>query len=469
MNDGIRRWLRAIGTTAFVCTALTASTGCGALKAAANPKVAWALSDPAPMSVVVRRADVAEKTAENVDRLMTSTPADESSEWIGKVGPDKDAATAQLVELRKSELYMQNVKIVAAEVWAKSLGDLAPKQGKAAPAAPAPAPAAEPTKEASADAKGKHDKHDKHGKVAKNDKPEGKHGKKGAKTAKPEAADAPPADAPAAPPPAAPAATAKYPSLLAAIDKDLGDSYQAIMENKKTIGELKGDIAKLDAANDEKGISDADKKANKDRMDQLDKQVDKIDDETSKMAKDFISKAKSAAEKAPAPVREKIGPVLVNLAQAVEDANIANGAAAVRYPLAATSLIDSAKTMVGVYAADVIEEKTGKRPNPGGLQPGLTLEGGKPQVTLNGLSSSDLGKLSMGELTSEVAARTGRWLKHTAGLLGTISSTKEVLEFEDDVLDALISGFKSGGWTPPAATKIPDAPAAGGASATPRS
>jgi hypothetical protein len=462
MNDGIRRWLRAIGTTAFVCTALTASTGCGALKAAANPKVAWALSDPAPMSVVVRRADVAEKTAENVDRLMTSTPADESSEWIGKVGPDKEAATAQLVELRKSELYMQNVKIVAAEVWAKSLGDLAPKQAKAAPAAEPPPPAAEPAKEASTEGKGKH-AHGK-GKVAKNDKADGKRAKKAAKETKPEVVAAPPADAPAAP-----AASAKYPSLLAVIDKDLGDSYQAIMENKKTIGELKGDIAKLDAANDEKGISDAAKKANKDRMDVLDKQVDKIDDETSKMAKDFIGKAKTAAEKAPAPVREKIGPVLVNLAQAVDDANIANGAAAVRYPLAATTLIDSAKTMVGVYAADVIEEKTGKRPNPGGLQPGLTLEGGKPQVTLNGLSSSDLGKLSMGELTSEVAARTGRWLKHTAGLLGTISSTKEVLEFEDDVLDALISGFKAGGWTPPAATTIPDAPAAGGASATPRS
>jgi len=456
MNDGIRRWLRAIGTTAFVCTALTTGTGCGAIKAAANPKVAWALNDPAPMSVVVRRADVAEKTAQQVDRLMTDTPADESSEWIGKVAPEKDKATSQLVELRKHELYMQNVKIVAAEVWAKQLADTAPK-AKAGPAAPAPAPAAEPVaKDAKAD---KGDKK-KNGKVAKNDKADDKkQSKKAPSDAKPEVAPAP----------AAPTTTGKYPSILAAIDKDLGEAYAAIMENKKTIGELKGEMAKLDAANDEKGITDAAKKANKERIDAIDKQVDKIDDETSKMAKDFIAKAKAAAQKTPAPMREKIGPVLVVLQKAVDDANIANGAAAVRYPLAATTLIDSAKQMVGVYAADVIEEKTGKRPSMAGLQPGLTLEDGKPQVTLNGLNSADMGKLSMGELTSEVAKRTGAWMKRTAGLLGTISSTKEVLEFEDDVLDALLSGFKAAGWSAPQPVTIPDAPPPGAAPGAPAS
>jgi hypothetical protein len=35
-----------------------------------------------------------------------------------------------------------------------------------------------------------------------------------------------------------------------------------------------------------------------------------------------------------------VAPALVNLRQAVEDANIANGAAAVRYPLAVTSMLD---------------------------------------------------------------------------------------------------------------------------------
>ena len=35
-------------------------TGCGVLGAMANPKVAWAVGDPAPMTIVVRRADAAD-------------------------------------------------------------------------------------------------------------------------------------------------------------------------------------------------------------------------------------------------------------------------------------------------------------------------------------------------------------------------------------------------------------------------
>ena len=70
MKDVTVRWVQTIGTTALFGTLLATSTGCGAIAAAANPKVAWAISDPAPMSVVVRRADVAEKTAQQVDRHM---------------------------------------------------------------------------------------------------------------------------------------------------------------------------------------------------------------------------------------------------------------------------------------------------------------------------------------------------------------------------------------------------------------
>ncbi|NVL73176.1 hypothetical protein HWN77_26820, partial [Escherichia coli] len=97
-------------------------------------------------------------------------------------------------------------------------------------------------------------------------------------------------------------------------------------------------------------------------------------------------------------------------------------AAAVRYPMAATSLLDSAKQMASVYVADVIEEKTGKRPSTAGLTPGVTLEGGKVAITLNGLSQADMGKLSMGDLTTEVASRTTKWVGRAMGLLGTIAA-----------------------------------------------
>ena len=219
-----------------------------------------------------------------------------------------------------------------------------------------------------------------------------------------------------------------------------------------------------------KGVSDADKKANKKTIDGLEKQISTLEKEADKLAEAFIPKAKAAASKAGPEVREKFGAVVVNLRQAVDDAKTSNGAAAVRYPMAATTLIDSTKAMAAVYVADVIEEKTGKRPSTQGLQPGVTMEGGKVAITLNGLSASDMGKIPMGELTTEVALRTTRWVARAVGLLGTISATKDMLKFEDDVLAALVDGFKASGWTPPAAATIPEAPVAGApGAATPRS
>ena len=263
----------------------------------------------------------------------------------------------------------------------------------------------------------------------------------------------------------------KYPSLLAAIDSDLGAAWAEIMEKKKAMGELKTQIASEEAALDAKDITDADKKTHKKTIDGLEKQVSKIEKATDKLADAFVPKAKAAAAKAPADVRDRFGAVLVNLRQAVDDAKIANGAAAVRYPMAVTSLLDSAKQMAAVYTADVVEEKTGKRPNTSSLQPGVTLEGGKVAITLNGISQADLGKTTMGEVTSEVAARTTRWVGRAMGLLGTIASTSDMLSFENDVLGALVDGFTSAGWKAPAAATIPDAPVAGAppAAATPRS
>lgn len=442
MKNVLVRWLHAVGCTAFFCALLALGTGCGALKAAANPKVAWAINDPAPMSVVVRRADVAEKTAQEVDRLLTDTPANDDSAWVAKVAPEKEEATKQLGELKTHDLYVGGARVVAAEVWAKSLHSV---EGKAAAK---PVEAAKPAEPSAPEPK-----------VAKKDLKEPKKEGKGNKKAKVEeksvAEDAPaPAAAPAAP---------KYPSLLAAIDKDLGGEWAKVMEKKRAMGEVKGQIAVLEAANDDKGTPEAQKKENKAKIAELEKQVDALEKDAKKLQKEFVPKAKTAAQKAPPPVRDRIGPALVNLRQAVDDANTANGAAAVRYPMAASSLLDSAQTMAKVYVADVIEEKTGKRPSTQGLQPGVTLEGGKVGVTLNGLSQSDMGKLNMGELTTEVASRTTKWVGRAMGLLGTIAATKEILELEDDVLGALIDGFSAAGWKAPAASTIPEAPAAGGA------
>jgi hypothetical protein len=523
------RWLEAVGIPAFVCAVLFFGTGCGALKAAANPKVAWAMNDPAPMSVVVRRADVAEKTAQNVDRLMTETPVNDDSPWLAKVAPDKEAATKDMTELQAHDLYNPpGAKIVAAEVWAKELASLEKKDAKAAAAQPAPqAPSKDgkDTKDSSPASKEATAKDDKAEPVAAADpeptpEPKGKgkgKGKGKAKAKAPKVADATPvkkkggkggkkakggapeadttstttasndakptekaadaksvksgdpvstttttnANVPANG--AAPATNAKYTSILAAIGADLGAEWAKVMEKKKAMGDVKGQIAVLESANDAKGISDADKKANKDKIAQLEKQLSGLEKEAKQLQTDFIPKAKAAAAKAPADVRDHFGPTLVNLRQAIDDANVSNSAAMIRYPMAASTLVDSAQTMAKIYVADVIEEQTGKRPSTQGLQPGVTMEGGDVKVTLNGLSSSDMGKISMGDLTAEVAKRTTAWTKRALGLVGTISATKEILDFEDDVLKNLLEGFTSAGWKAPAPTTIPEpAPAAAG-------
>src|SRR5262249_25470028 len=157
----------------------------------------------------------------------------------------------------------------------------------------------------------------------------------------------------------------------------------------------KAQIAREEAAADEKGVSDADKAAHKAKADELEKNVDQLETEAKAMEKDFVAAASASAAKAAPDVRDRFGAVFVNLRQAVDDAEIANGAAALRYPLAVPTLPTAVEQMVHVYVADVIEERTGKRPETRGLQPGVTLEGGKVQVALNGLSPEDVGKLSI--------------------------------------------------------------------------
>jgi hypothetical protein len=381
------RWLKAIGTTVLLGSIVTITPGCGALGAMANPKVAWAVSDPAPMTVVVRRADAAASTAKEVDRLLTATPANGDSDWLAKVGPTTDDAKAHMKALGDHPAYKRSkARVVASEVWVQTLPALKSTNGK-------------------------------------------------------------------------------YPSLLAAIDGPLADQYAKIMAKKQEIADLRAQIAEEDDAASAKGVSDADKKAHQDKIAELKKQADAADDAVEPMQKDFIDAAKTAASKASADVKDKFGPAFVNLRQAVDDAEIANGAAAVRYPMAMPGIKDALVQHVPVIVADILEEKTGKRPTLNGLQPSVTLDGLKPVVTLNGIAPSDLGKLSLSDVVSETTKRATAWVGHAGTLLGDISKTKEVLGFEEKVLDAMLDGFKAGGWKAPAAASIDGNGAASGGGA----
>ncbi len=97
------------------------ATGCGALSALTNPKAAWALDESAPMSVVMRRAEVANATAKQVDRLMGETGVDTASTWTKDTSLKKADAEALLGEISKNDTYGAakgvELRVVPAEAW----------------------------------------------------------------------------------------------------------------------------------------------------------------------------------------------------------------------------------------------------------------------------------------------------------------------------------------------------------------
>ena len=337
--------LRLAATICALFGLLFIMTGCGVLGAMANPKVAWAIQDPAPMSVVVRRADAAEATATQVDRILTATPASPGADWLQTVGPKPQDAAGEVKAIKSEPMYAKSrARVVPAEVWARTLADIQSTGGSS-------------------------------------------------------------------------------PNLLALISSDLADAYATISAKEADIADAKRQLEMEKAAKDAKDVSDGDKKAHEKTIDDLDKKISELEDEVDPLRKKFLAAAKDAAQKAEASARDAVGPVLVNLLQAVDDASIADGAAAVRYPLALRSLPDSVMEVVPVILADIVEEQTGSRPSMNGLEPDVKLDGMDVKLTLNGLSQDDLGKLSLGDLTTEAISRTKKWVVHAVTLFAAVSST----------------------------------------------
>jgi hypothetical protein len=364
-------------------------TGCGALGAMANPKVAWAIQDPAPMSVVVRRADSAEATSKQVDRLLTSTPAGSDAAWLQTVGPKPEDAAGEVKAIQSEPMYAKShARVVPAEVWARTLADVQSTGGSS-------------------------------------------------------------------------------PNLLALISNDLGDAYATIQAKTADIADVSAQIEQEKAARDAKDATDADKKEHDKNVDELKKRLSDLEDEVEPLRKKFLAAAKDAARSAPASTRDAVGPALVNLRQAVDDASIADGAAAVRYPLALSSMVSSLMDVVPGIVADIVEEQTGSRPTLNGFKPDVKLDGTDVKLTLNGVSQDDLGKLSLGDLTTETISRTKKWVVHTVTLIAAVSSTKDALSFEQDALDAILDGFTANGWKMTAAATIPAGNDPKVASATP--
>lgn len=108
-------------------------TGCGAVGAMTNPGSFWAIQEPAPMQVVVRRAEVAGATADQVDRLIAHTPIDEATKEAAKLSADE--AKTLLTAIGGDPVYsgLQGVRVVPAEAWLDKLAHVcASGEGKSA-------------------------------------------------------------------------------------------------------------------------------------------------------------------------------------------------------------------------------------------------------------------------------------------------------------------------------------------------
>jgi hypothetical protein len=111
---------RLAGILLLTTASLSSLTGCSFIKGITNPDVAWAMGESSPMSVVVRRNELATGIADEVDRLMTDTPVDQAAE-------DAFALTKADMEKRMNEAAVEPIyggqpfKVVPAEAWLPTL------------------------------------------------------------------------------------------------------------------------------------------------------------------------------------------------------------------------------------------------------------------------------------------------------------------------------------------------------------
>lgn len=247
------------------------------------------------------------------------------------------------------------------------------------------------------------------------------------------------------------AAEGQHASLLKRISTEMAAEYadvakknQAFLSHREAAKKAEEDLDQRKGA-----LAETELASEKAKVDRMDEEADAAEKAFEEAKAAFVDKVRTCAAKVPKDVRDETGKVLVRLREAVEDADKAVGAALVRYPLAAPSLLGDAQTQAKVFLADVIEEKSGKRPDTSSIQPSIELEGLTPKIGIGGLTSKELGSLDVGEVTSETVARTSAWVSKALTLMVWAPSTAAKLQYQASVLDAILDGFEEAGWQRP--------------------
>jgi hypothetical protein len=239
-------------------------------------------------------------------------------------------------------------------------------------------------------------------------------------------------------------------TLFAMIGGSLVDQYQAVADLKKQVGDLKGKIEDNKIEMKKDGESDDDKNRLSKENDDLNSQVDKLEEKVDPLMDKLIDAARDSAGKAQlGGDGTKVVKVVARLRQAIDDAKTSNGSALVGYPRAIPGLQNTLRGTVISFVLEYIEEKTGKVVDTSKVDPQVTLDGTTPNITINGLGPDDLGKLSIGELTSAVLDKTKQFVSDAFALPARVGRVGEMLTLEGKILNAMQDGLKSEGLTPP--------------------
>jgi hypothetical protein len=377
--------------------------GCGTLASITRDPTALTQNDKAPLPVVVQRADAASVTAMEVHRLLTTTPVGEREAWPEKIQLTAESISAFEVALAEHPYYeAKPFRIVPALVWASGLSGIARADSTAL-----------------------------------------------------SAGDTPASVVPNVTPVALAPAPTFQPSLLAAISPNLGAGYETLQLNVKELATLKARMKSEELAQDKEGISDTEAKQHEVAAAALSKRIDTTEEAFDHATKAYVAACRVAASQVPATVRDRYLVAIVNLREAVREANRANAAAVMQYtqllPGVVRNPIGFKDVLIEVAKANVSDyvfERTGKRVKLSGFKPAVTFDNGKVAIVLNGLSLEDIGQVDLVELAGETVLRTERFAVKAATLLVTTSESGESLDFEADVLDGILDGFADAGCKP---------------------
>ncbi len=257
-----------------------------------------------------------------------------------------------------------------------------------------------------------------------------------------------------------------HPSLLAAISPQLGAGYAAIEAQLAALEKAETALAKAEEALESDGLSKSEKASRKAKVDEMKVRRDAIEDRIDSMRREFAARCRAVAASVSPELREHYGVALVNLRQAVRDARTANSAAVVRYPFvvqktamqglhALHTIKQDVEQAAQAAASDYVFERTGKRVLMRHFQWMLTFEDGVVSISINGMSPSDIGNISIAELVKETVSRTTGFASNALSLLVTSSSIDDRLTFEADVIGGILDGFADGGYQAPLAALEP--------------